>query len=60
MPWITKAPTKSAAATLPGIPNVKRGMRLAAATALLADSEAAIPSRRPLPNSSGCLECLTA
>lgn len=55
MPWTTNAPMSSAAAMLPGMPRVKSGMRLDATTALLADSEAAMPSSLPLPKVSGFL-----
>ena len=60
MPWTTNAPMSSAAAMLPGMPRVKSGMRLDATTALLADSEAAMPSSLPLPKVSGSFECFTA
>ena len=55
-PWAKNAPIKIAAVALPGMPNVSVGIKSAPATALLAASEAATPSRLPLPNSSGFLD----
>ena len=55
-PWITKAPSNMASMTLPGIPSATSGTSAPPTVALLADSDAMIPSSHPVPNFSGCLE----
>ena len=56
MPCMVSAPSSTATEASPGMPNVSRGMRVAAVVALLAASGAITPSMHPWPNSSGCLE----
>ena len=58
MPWTSSPPRKMAATVLPGMPMHSRGTIEPPMTALLADSEAMMPSMMPVPNFSGCLERL--
>ena len=51
-----KAPSKMAAVALPGMPRVNSGIRELPVTALLAVSDAQIPSSEPLPNLSRYFE----
>ena len=59
-PLIMKPPNIRAAAKLPGIPNVTRGIKFGPTTALFPDSQAARPSKEPFPKRSGCLDALLA
>ena len=55
-PWKINAPSNTAPITLPGIPKAINGINAPPTVALLADSDATIPSSLPFPNSSGCLD----
>jgi len=55
-PCINNPPSNTAAVTLPGIPNVNRGINDPPVTALFAHSGAATPSIIPVPYLSDCLE----
>lgn len=55
-PILSVARIRKTAATLPGIPRLRTGIRLAPATALFAVSVAAIPRGIPGPKFSGSLE----
>lgn len=58
-PWIYIALKNNAAGALPGIPRDKSGIKEPPVTALLAASDAIIPSTDPFPNSSGFLDAFS-
>ena len=55
-PWSRIAPKSMAAGGLPGIPMESKGIMAPPIQALLATSEAMMPSSEPFPNFSGVLE----
>ena len=55
-PFNTRADIMMAAAFPPGIPKDSSGTMAPPVAALLPVSGAAMPSRQPVPNFSGCLE----
>ena len=57
-PFSARAEAITAAALPPGMPRHSRGTMAPPVAALLAVSEAAMPSMMPVPNFSGCLESL--
>ena len=56
MPWIVIAPSITAVTASPGIPNAMMVTKDPPTLALLADSDAIIPSGVPFPNRSGWRE----
>ena len=60
MPWMISPPRKMAVTVLPGMPIVKSGISEPPMTALLAVSDAIMPSTMPVPNFSGYLEAFLA
>ena len=59
-PCTISAPRRTAPITLPGIPSEINGIKAPPTVALLAASEAMIPSSLPFPNLSGFLDALLA
>ena len=60
MAWIINAPIRMASMTLPGMPMAINGIRAPPMVALLAASEATMPSSLPVPNFSGVLDMFFA